>query len=135
MRNRWAPLPRILVVMKILRCCLAIALLAPALLQARPAAENERIEYLLNAVKTLTGATFVRSGTDYDGAAAEGHLRMKLDRVGERVQTAKQFIEGIASKSYLTGKPYQIRFADGKVTDAGPFLSAKLKEFKPMAAP
>ena len=121
--------------MKQLLRCLAIAVLAPALLQARPAAEDQRIEHLLNTIKNLQGATFVRSGKDYSGTAAEEHLRMKLGKAGERVQTAEQFIDGIAAKSFLTGKPYQIRFADSRIAEAGPFLREKLKGFKPPAAP
>ncbi|HYF35600.1 MAG TPA: DUF5329 family protein [Prosthecobacter sp.] len=114
--------------------CLLAAALAPALLQARPAAEDQRIEHLLKAVKELQDAKFVRSGKEYSGADAEAHLRMKLEKAGERVQTAEQFIDGIAAKSYLTGKPYQIRFADGRVSDAGPYLQEKLKSFMPSGA-
>ena len=115
------------------RCLLWIFAFAlvPVLLQARPAAEDARIEHLLNVVKEMQGAAFVRSGKEYSGPDAEAHLRMKLGKAGERVQTAEEFIDGIAAKSYLTGKPYQIRFADGRITDAGPYLHEKLKSFKP----
>ena len=110
---------------------LILLCLLPMLAQARPAQEDKRIEHLLSVIKNLDGATFIRSGKSYDGAAAEEHLRMKLNRAGERVQTAEQFIDGIASSSYLSGKPYKIQFKDGKSVDAGPFLHGKLKAFKP----
>ena len=108
------------------RCLLAFFFLLPALSQARPAAEDKRIEYLLGVIHGMQDAKFVRSGKEYDGAAAADHLRMKLGKAGEKVQTAEQFIEGIAAKSYLTGKPYQIRFKDGRIVKAGPFLTEKL---------
>jgi hypothetical protein len=110
-----------------LRCLLASLLLLPVVGQARPEAENQRIEYVLAVIRDMTDAKFVRSGKEYGGAEAVDHLRMKLDKAGEKVQTAEQFIEGIASKSYLTGKAYQIKFNDGRVVNAGPFLTEKLK--------
>lgn len=121
-------------VMKNVLRLLVVTILSSGLLLARPAAEAARIEFLLSTIKSLQGAVFVRSGQAYDGATAEAHLRMKLTRASERVQTAEQFIEGIASKSYLTGKPYQIRFGDGRTVGSGPFLTEKLKEFRPQPA-
>jgi hypothetical protein len=112
----------------LLRCFLAALLLLPVLSEARPAAEDQRIEHLLGVIHGMKDAVFVRSGKDYGGAEAADHLRMKLGKAGEKVQTAEQFVDGIASKSYLTGKPYQIRFKDGRVVNAGPFLMEKLKE-------
>lgn len=54
---------------------------------------------------------------------------MKLEKVGGRVKTAEDFITLIASKSYMTGKPYMILFPDGKTVEAEKFLREKLKEF------
>jgi hypothetical protein len=116
--------------MKMMLRCLLLTMLLPLIAAARSAEEDARIEYLLNSVKTLKDAQFVRAGKEYDGQAAEEHLRMKLGKAGERVQTAEQFIDGIASKSYLSGKPYQIKFADGRVTNAGEYLHGRLKAYK-----
>ena len=121
--------------MKTLLRCLALAIVAPTLLIARPAEEDRRIEHLLKTVKSLENATFVRSGKGYDGATAEAHLRKKLKHAGERVQTAEQFIEGVASKSYLTGGTYKIRFADGREIEAGEFLRGKLAAMTPKKGP
>jgi hypothetical protein len=117
-------------IMKTLLRCLFLTLLLPLAAQARPAEEDARIEQLLSGLRALQGAKFVRSGKQYDGKAAEEHLRMKLEKAGERVQTAEQFVDGVASKSYLTGKPYQIQFADGRVVTAGEYLHGLLKKMK-----
>ena len=76
------------------------------------------IEFLLTSV-AKSDCRFIRGGSEYGGREAADHLRLKLSKAGSRVQTAEDFIEGIASKSSLTGRAYQIRLADGKVVPSG----------------
>lgn len=106
---------------------LALCLL-PALLSAREPRQQARIDALLATVSGMTGGKFLRNGTEYDAAAAAEHLRMKLSRAGERVKTAEDFIEGIASKSSVSGQPYRVRRPGGAEEDAGTFFRARLAE-------
>lgn len=105
---------------------LLLALSLPVL--ARDAKEDARIDALLLRVESLEGAVFIRNGGEHDAKAAAEHLRMKLGKAGDRVKTAEQFIDGIATKSSLSGKPYRIRFADGSEKETGPWLHGQLKE-------
>jgi hypothetical protein len=57
-------------------------------------------------------------------------LRDKLARAGDRVKTTDDFITGIASKSYLSGKPYLVKFADGHTQPTGDWLRALLAEIR-----
>jgi len=99
------------------------------------AAPADEIESLLAYVKGLDQATFIRNGTSYSPVQAEAHLRMKWNNTKARVKTAEDFIELCASKSSLSGKPYLIRFADGKTVEAGTVFKEKLVELrKPTAA-
>ena len=91
--------------------------------------EDARIEYLLTVVASLQDAQFIRNGNTYDSKAAVDHLRTKLRAAGSRVQTAEDFIRDCASKSSISGNPYEIRFADGTVLLAADFLRQKLLEF------
>jgi len=91
--------------------------------------EDARIEYLLAVVASLQDAQFIRNGKAYDSKAAVDHLRTKLRAAGSRVQTAEDFIRACASQSSISGKPYEIRFADGTVLPAADFLRQKLLEF------
>jgi hypothetical protein len=68
-------------------------------------------------VEKLEEPKFIRNGIKYDRKAAGSHLRMKLGKAGDRVKTAKDFIDGLASKSSIPGKAYQIHKADGSLTD------------------
>jgi hypothetical protein len=111
---------------------LAVALLAVASL-ARAGAlappEHVRIEYLLSVVGSLHEAQFIRNGTAYDSTAAVSHMRTKLRAAGSRVRTAEDFVRYCASTSSISGKPYEIRFPDGRVVRSADFLRQKLVEF------
>jgi hypothetical protein len=95
----------------------------------RSPAEDARIEYLLAVVASLHDAQFIRNGTAYDSAAAVKHLRAKLAAAGSSVQTAEDFIRNCASRSAISGKPYEIRFADGRVVLSADFLRQRLIDF------
>jgi Family of unknown function (DUF5329) len=110
----------------------AVALLAFASLANavdRPPAEDARIEYLLAVVASLHDAEFIRNGKAYDVAAAVRHLREKLELAGSRVKTAEDFIRYCGSQSSVSGKPYEIRFPDGRAVLAADFLRQKLIDF------
>jgi len=91
--------------------------------------ESARIEYLLSSIAALPDAQFVRNGSAYDAKAAVEHLRSKLRYAGSRVKTAEDFIRYCASESSVSGKPYEIRFSDGRVVPAAAFLRQKLLQF------
>ena len=55
---------------------------------------------------------------------------MKWEKAGSAVKTAKDFIEKIASKSSMSGKPYEIEFDNGTKIEAKAFLLKKLGEWK-----
>jgi hypothetical protein len=99
-----------------------------ASLFARDAKEDARIDALLKGIASLEGATFVRNGEEHRAKDAADHLRSKLERSGERVKTAEDFIDGCATKSSVTGKPYKIRFADGVEKESGPYLHGELRK-------
>ena len=79
---------------------------------SRPAGEQAKIEWLLKEIGD-SKAVFIRNGKEYEAGKAVSHLKTKLLFAGSRVQTARQFIVGVASHSEETGKPYEIRPPDG----------------------
>ena len=93
--------------------------------------EGRKIAYLIASVETLQNARFVRNGTAYNAKAAADHLRLKLRMAGSRVATADDFIRLCASASSVSGIPYHIRFADGRVVTSEVYLRQKLAEFEP----
>lgn len=86
-------------------CCLVAFRLTGA---PRPNPEQIKIERLLRDLE-LSGATFIRNGGEYDSAKAAAHLRAKLSKAGDRIRTAREFVDLVASKSSQSGAPYQLR--------------------------
>jgi hypothetical protein len=91
--------------------------------------EPQKIEALLAAIEH-SGATFVRNGSEYEPERAVEHLRGKLERAGAKIQSARDFIEGIASRSDTSGKPYEMILPDKTRTNTHEWLLAKLAELE-----
>ena len=69
--------------------------------------EKKRIDFLLSSVENMRGAKFIRNGTEHDGKEAAAHLRMKLQKAGDKVRTADDFIRLCASKIFSFGQTVQ----------------------------
>jgi hypothetical protein len=98
---------------------------------ARDPGEEAKIQQLIAAVETLEGAQFLRNGSTHDAKEAADHLRLKLRTAGNRVKTADDFIRLCGSRSSLSGKPYQIRLADGTIIETEAFFRNRLKTVAP----
>ena len=96
--------------------------------------EEQKIDALIHSIEVLPGAQFIRNGSAHDGVAAAEHLQQKRRYAGDRIKTASDFIVCCASRSSVSGKPYQIRFANGKTVDAEVFLRGELKRIEASAA-
>lgn len=110
--------------------CLLFFFLASAVTlsaQAAPA-EKAKIEALISHIEGLQTANFIRNGSDYSAANAAKFLRAKWQRDDKEVKTAEDFIAKVATASGTTGKPYVIRFKDGKETPCAEYLTAQLKK-------
>jgi hypothetical protein len=97
--------------------------------QAFDADTKREIEYLIRAVE-LSGARFIRNGKEYAAAEGAAHLREKLQGAGDRVKTTEDFVDGVASKSLMSGKPYLIVIPGGAPTPVGPWLRTKLESYR-----
>jgi hypothetical protein len=98
--------------------------------QSGSSAEKQKIEALIKQIADLKDAKFVRNGTTYNSDTAATFLRRKWAANESGVASARDFIEKIASSSATSGKPYLIRFKDGKETKSRDFLLAELKKIE-----
>jgi hypothetical protein len=83
---------------------------APAPAAPAPLSDAKKIEALLSRLEE----------------AAE-HLRGKLKSAGDKVKTAEEFIEHLASKSSLSGKAYQVKLSNGRVVAAREWFGEQLR--------
>jgi hypothetical protein len=107
---------------------LACALTALVLSAASALTEDQKIEKLIQTVGDVKDAVFIRNGTEHTPAQAAQHMRNKWERAKDQVKTAEEFIDKLASKSSTSGKPYLIRFKDGRELESGTFLREELKK-------
>jgi hypothetical protein len=112
---------------------LLLVLSAPAFLHAQnlPTAERQKIEALIKQVGDLKDAKFVRNGSTYEPSTAARFIRGKWDANDSVVKTAQDFVDKVASSSGTSGKPYLIRFKDGREVTSRAFLLAELKKLEP----
>jgi len=96
--------------------------------QALPTGEKQKIEALIKQVAALKDASFVRNGWNYNANNAATFLRLKWEIKVSEVKTALDFIDNVASISGTSGKPYLIRFKDGREILSHDFLLAELKK-------
>ena len=108
----------------------ALVLTASLTWAAPPSAEIKKIEMLIEQVRDLKDAEFVRNGSSYNSRHAATFLRRKWHANGSSVQTARDFIHKVASESGTSGKPYLIRFNDGKEIQSREFLLARLQNLE-----
>jgi hypothetical protein len=99
------------------------------LAQPGPSAQAE-IESLLSFVRKQEDAVFIRNGSQYDSRQAVAHLRLKWSRQKDKIRSAEDFIARCASRSFLSGQPYRIRFKDGTVRETREVLREELARMR-----
>jgi len=92
--------------------------------------ESQKVQQLIEWVRHLEGATFIRNGEEYNCQQAADHLQSKWEKHKDQVKTAQEFIDALASKSGMSGEDYQIRFADGKTVTCGEALHQQLQQIE-----
>lgn len=100
--------------------------------------EEEKVERLIRFIGEQK-ATYIRNGTEHTPKEAMDHIRSKFNRARRmfwffgpsKKIGAREFIEKIASHSSTTGRPYQMKYKNGKVAeDLGPLLTRELAKIE-----
>jgi hypothetical protein len=114
----------------VLGLVLGLALLSVAR-AAPPAIARTEINHLLEFIES-SGCEFYRNGSWYDSKKAQAHLRSKYEMFAAsgRIDTAEDFIEKAATKSSLSGRPYQVRCSGGEVVTTTQWLRDELARYR-----
>ncbi len=97
--------------------------------------EEEKIQTLLNRIEE-SKYIFIRNDKEYSAQKAREHLEMKYNRMKKRIKTANDFIDRLATKSSLSGKPYLMKNpANGKKTLLRVWLKAQLRNMEKSTTP
>jgi hypothetical protein len=118
---------------RFLRAALLALLLGSvaALSQAAPSASEQKlIDTLIQRVSQMKTVTFMRNGKAHDADDAAKHMRAKFDHFKDEIVTAEDFIDRCASRSEMTGKPYQVKMPNGSLRNSKEFLNAELRALR-----
>ncbi|MGR5094097.1 DUF5329 family protein [Vibrio maritimus] len=103
----------------------ALALLLVTLASTNVLADTESdVLYLIDQMQT-SSCTFVRNGKNHTGQEASDHLRRKWDYAKDDVTSTQVFIDEVASKSWFTGRAYQV-ICDEQSTSSAEWLTKQL---------
>jgi len=121
---------RTLVFLILFACTTTFVPILPRLASAQssPVPEKQKIEALIKRVGELKDAKFLRNGSTYGSTTAVLFLRAKWEANNAEIRTAWEFIDKIASVSGTSGRPYLIRFQDGREINSRDFLIAELNK-------
>ena len=73
---------------------------------------------------------FIRNGTRHDGPQAAEHIREKYEYFRRRIHSTEDFIDLAATKSALSGRPYQVECPGQSVVSAADWLRAELQRHR-----
>ena len=108
--------------------------LAASVTAVAPLSDAEKIDALIRAVEVRRELQFIRLDVAHSAGEAAGLLRIKLAFAGSRVKTVGDFIEHVATASSTTGKPYLVRYPDGRQVTSAEFLREELKRIESESA-
>jgi len=92
------------------------------------ASMEEEISHLLNFI-TVSDCVFIRNSSRHDPDEAMKHIEKKYNYLKKRIKSTEDFIDGAATKSSLSGKPYTI-ICDGREMKTADWLYAELEKYR-----
>ncbi len=121
-------------VLPIAAAVLLLSICASASAQETSQTTRKEITHLFEHLER-SGCQFFRNGSWHDSKKAAAHLRKKYDYLlaKELVPTSEAFIDRAATRSSLSGKPYQVRCAGQVEIDSAIWFTTELARWrKPM---
>jgi len=112
--------------MRLIAILLLLLVLSIPVARADPL--GDEIAHLIDFIRQ-SSCTFIRNGSEYSGPAAADHIQAKYEHFKDEIKTVEDFIDRAASKSLLSGKPYQVRCA-GKTVSAADWIRAEDAQYR-----
>ena len=94
-----------------------------------PLSDAEKIQALIRTVEARKDLQFIRLDVAHSAREAANVLRIKLAFAGDRVKTVDDFIDHVATATQ-SGKPYFVRYPDGREVSSAEFLRQELKRIE-----
>lgn len=110
-------------------------MLVPVARAAPPTMAQAEINHPLEFVGS-SSCEFYHNGSWYDSKRAQAHLRSKYQWLAARdqINTAEDFIEKAATRSSLSGQPYEVRYGGGEAVTTNRWLCDELTRYRTPAS-
>lgn len=89
---------------------------------------TEEVQFLLTFIEK-SGCKFIRNGSEHSAEDARKHIERKYDYLGDRIESADEFIRKAASKSSFSGKVYKVECGDQKISSEQ-WLTTALQDYR-----
>jgi hypothetical protein len=116
------------------RVLAALVILVQLVGPVRADSPAHEIAYLLELIRQ-SPCIFIRNGSEYDGAAAADHIEAKYAHFRDEIETTEDFIDRAATKSLLSGRPYQVQCASAQKIPAAEWLRRALNSYRQQHGP
>ena len=114
--------------MRILGAIVLLLVTSFVLADSTPSSVRAEIDTLLSRLEQ-SGCEFYRNGDWYSATEAKAHLLRKLKAAGAAA-SAEQFIDRLASKSTMSGKPYLVRCGGSEPVESKTWLTDQLEQMR-----
>jgi len=108
----------------ILACLTATQLFADV-----PLGQKQEVEHLINYLET-SNCSMVRNGNAHKGAEATKHVRRKYKHFRDDIGSTEEFIELSATKSTMSGKPYEVHCPGERPRESADWLLEELEAYR-----
>ena len=128
MRRKWGPALALSAALS----ALVFGLSFPVTGHAEPSTVAQReIGQLLDYI-VESGCEFSRNGTWHPSGTAQAHLRGKYEYLARKnlINAAEDFISVAATRSSVTGHPYEVKCKNGALVASNRWLSEALAKFR-----
>jgi hypothetical protein len=117
-----------------MKCLIALSIVilaSPAWAGEPDAVTRAEVAHLLQYLET-SGCQFQRNGSWYPPARAASHLNQKYEYMLKKglVTNTESFIEGAASESSASGKPYSVKCGEAAAVPSATWLRDELQRFR-----
>ena len=94
-----------------------------------PPGQRAEVGHLIAYLAT-SHCVMIRNGKRHDGEEAAQHVRRKYEHFREKIATTEDFIARSATKSMMSGRPYQVQCPGEKPLPSSDWLLAELAAFR-----
>lgn len=94
-----------------------------------PPSQQAEVEHLIAYLEN-SDCSMLRNGREYSGEEGARHVRRKYGHFRDKIDSTEEFIELSASKSTISGKPYEVHCPGQPAKESATWLLEELAVYR-----